>query len=91
MTIRQALKKLGATEIELKKGYRYQSGFFVLESVLYYVNSGDVDAAAYTGALRAYYRTAKDRKDFTGGQNRDFSALVLEVLGEPLTGCEFKS
>lgn len=78
--IRKAVELFGGTDIEIKKGYHYQYGFFVKDGQLYYVNTGD-DRMLKNGELDIYYRTAKDRNDFTGGQNLRGFNYALNRMG----------
>ena len=53
-----------ATDIKLSKNYYYCSGWFNVGEQVYYISSGDV---RWNSSIM--YRTAKDRKDYTGGIN----------------------
>jgi hypothetical protein len=74
--LRTALKKMGASEIELKSMYgnpeKEWSGFFIgnggifKENQLYYVHYNP--NFSYMGK-KVMYRTAEHRKDYTGGIN----------------------
>lgn len=65
-----------ATDIKLSKGYYYCYGFFNVGNQVYYINSGDTRLG-----LGIMYRTAKDRKDFTGGVNQFDFEDILEHSG----------
>ena len=69
ITLEKAIAVFGGTDIELKRGYHYQYGFFVKDGQLYYINSGDDRMLRTVGQLNIYFRTAKHRKDWTGGTN----------------------
>jgi len=60
------LAKIGVTEIELHRSHFYVSGFFHLHDQLYYFSISDV---RFFPDKRMLIRTAKNNKDFTGGQN----------------------
>ena len=70
-----------ATEIKLNKNYFYCSGWFNIGEQVYYISSMDVrtsniNALGVTGIM---YRTAKNRKDYTGGTNQwDFNNKLQE-------------
>lgn len=85
VSLKQALNKIGVTNIELKKNYYYQSGFFELKGELYYICSSDVRMPircvwqqSYSDEIPVFYRVAKHRKDFVGGRNLDFNKLAHE-------------
>lgn len=60
------LRKLGCTNIQMSYGFYYFSGFFTSATgQVYYLCSLDTRYNDY----RMFYRTAKDYKDYTGGQN----------------------
>ena len=62
-----------ATNIKLCKGYYYCNGFFNVGNQTYYINTGDTRIEG----IGTMYRTAKDRKDFTGGINQfDFDSKL---------------
>lgn len=60
------LKMVNATKIEFSKGHFYISGFFLVGEQWYYFSIPDVRDAY---ASKMLVRTAKDNKDYTGGQN----------------------
>ncbi|MBO7713989.1 MAG: hypothetical protein J6S85_10495 [Methanobrevibacter sp.] len=63
-----------ATDIKLTKGYFYCSGFFDVDGQTYYISTGDLRTN-----LGIMYRTAKDRKDYTGGINQwGFESILKE-------------
>lgn len=81
ISLRQALKIIGAKNIELHKGFYYQSGFYELNDQLYYIATSDDRFYKPNGELHIYYRTAKHRKDYTGGTNRHDFNQKLNSLG----------
>jgi hypothetical protein len=68
------LLSISATNIEFNYGHFYISGFFTIGTQAWYFSLSDVRGMEYNlnrdcmGKL--LYRTAKDYRDFTGGQNR---------------------
>ena len=63
-----ALAKLGCTNVEMSRQFYYFYGFFTSPTgQTYYFSSSDVRFGGYKDLL---YRTAKDRNDWTGGQNQ---------------------
>lgn len=65
--ITRNLKAMGCTKIELDYGFYYFSGFFTSKTgQVYYLSCSDIRHWGYEKLL---YRTAKDYKDYTGGQN----------------------
>ncbi len=61
------LHGIGATITEFSVGHYYVSGFFRIEGKCYYFSISDV---RHFELKQMLWRTAKDEKDFTGGQNR---------------------
>lgn len=58
----------GCKEFTFNTGHFYVSGFFTApDGGTMYFNTGDVRSGMHTWLL---YRTARDRKDYTGGPNR---------------------
>lgn len=68
------LKSIGATDIQIGKGHFYVSGFFTVDGQAWYFSLSDVRGIQYclnqSCMGKLLYRTAKNYKDFTGGQNR---------------------
>lgn len=62
------LKTVGATDIVIKPGHFYVSGFYTVKGQVWYVSVSDVRGGPR--ALSLLYRTAKDYKDFSGGSNQ---------------------
>lgn len=60
------LLSVGATNIEIKKGHFYISGFYTIGTQVWYFSLSDVR----DGNRPLMYRKAKDYKDFTGESNR---------------------
>lgn len=92
--IRKALEVIGATNIEIHKNYHEQSGFFEEDGQLYYFMTADDRwpglEASFTpdymqGEIPVMYRTAKHRKDYTGGDNRWDFLQILHKYGYKLT------
>ena len=90
ISLRQAIKLFGGTDIELNSGYHYSYGFFNKDGQLYYINSGDDRMRKSDGQLDVMYRTAEHRKDWTGGTNRwDFNK-TLNDMGYAVMTCRVK-
>ncbi len=71
------LKSIDATNIVFSRGHFYLSGFFTLNNQAWYFYLSDVRSMDYglknhpeSCRSKLLYRTAKDYKDYTGGQNR---------------------
>ena len=81
ISLRQALNILGAKNIELHKGFYYQSGFYELDNQLYYISTSDVRTfRGDNDELDIYYRTAEHRKAYTGGRNQlDFNKKLNDL------------
>lgn len=84
-----------ATDIKLNKNYYYCSGWFNIGNQTYYILSKDVrnnDINA-TGIFVSsiMYRTAENRKDYTGGTNQwDFNEKLQEK-GYMLSSVPYKT
>lgn len=91
VSLRQALRIIGAKDIELRKGWKYETGFCEINGVLHAVFTSDIDFRNSDGSLIVTYRTAKDRTDYVGGTNKDFSAMVSRDHGLKITTCSYKS
>lgn len=77
--IRKAVQLFGGTNIDIHKGYHYQSGFFDKDGKTYYISTGD-DRILKNGQLDVMYRVAIDRKDFVGGYNQwDFVRTINKM------------
>ena len=81
--LRKAIQLFGGDAIELHKGYHYQYGFFEKGGQLYYINTQD-DRCSIGGLPPVMYRTAKHRKDWTGGNNTWDFCSTLKSLGYEL-------
>lgn len=81
-----------ATDIKINKMYYECSGFFNVGEQVYYISSPDVRFWDINSlSLGIMYRTAKDRKDYTGGTNQwDFNER-LQNLGYKLSGVPYKT
>lgn len=68
------LQSIGATDIQIGKGHFYVSGFFTIDGQAWYFSLSDVRGMEYclnqSCMGKLLYRTAKNYKDYTGGQNR---------------------
>jgi len=83
----------GATDIKITKGYYYFFGFFNVGEQVYYISCADVRTTDFnsTGVGGIMYRTAKDRKDYTGGTNQwDFNNK-LQSMGYMLSNVPYKT
>ena len=80
------LKSQGATNIVFNRGHFYVSGFCTINNQVWYFNLSDVRDMEYclnqSCMGKLLYRTAKDYKDFTGGQNR--YATIRTGMGEDM-------
>lgn len=89
ISLMKALELFGGKEIEIHRGYRYRYGFFDKDNQCYYFNV-NVNGFGFGEAL---IRTAKDRKDYTGGTNTyvldSFLAERGYVLNVPTCNCDF--
>ena len=82
-----------ATEIKLNKNYFYCSGWFNIGEQVYYISSMDVRTSNINalGVTEIMYRTAKNRKDYTGGTNQwDFNNKLQEK-GYMLSSVPYKT
>lgn len=62
---KKELESAGATDIQIKAGHFYLSGFYTVKGQAWYFSLTDVRG----GGDSIMYRTARDYKDFTGGSN----------------------
>ena len=90
VSLRQAIKIFGGSNIKLKTGYYYQYGFFTKNNQLYYINSGDTRMCRPDGQLNIMYRTAKHDKDWTGGANQWDFLKALNDKGYRVVTCTVK-
>lgn len=70
------LMSIGATNIVFNKGHFSITGFFTVDAQTMYFSMSDVREISYARTTNPFtcfnklmYRTAKDYKDFSGGQN----------------------
>lgn len=75
--LKKAISIMGGTEITLQRGWRYMSGFFNLNGKLMYVSRNDEPMHG----LGTLVRTARHRKDWTGGMNEWWFDSELEKRG----------
>jgi len=65
------LKKVNGENLKMNTGHYYVSGFFTVDEQVWYFSISDVryfpEETIHNGML---IRTAKDYKDYTGGQNQ---------------------
>lgn len=75
------LQTIGATNIVFSRGHFYVSGFFTVGGQAYYFSISDVRGAEFR-MPQLMFRTAKDYKDYTGGQNRwvDIAPLIADKM-----------
>lgn len=89
ISLKKALELYGATNIEVHRNYRYRSGFFEKNGQLYYF-SVNINGEPFNNML---VRTAKDRKDYSGGDNtypmESFLSDYGYVLDIPPSNCDF--
>lgn len=69
------LKNIGATNIKFNVGHFYISGFFTVNCQAYYFSISDVRSSSF----ELLYRTVKDYKDYTGGQNR-YAKIMFNMI-----------
>lgn len=90
ISLKKALELFGGKNIEVHKGYRYRYGFFDKDEQCYYFS---VDVSGFGIGRDTLIRTAKDRKDYTGGTNTyvldSFLAERGYVLNVPTCNCDF--
>jgi len=86
--IRAALKKIGATDIEVRTGHLDKSGFFNLpgRGLMYFSFSRPMHCR---GAVMV--RTAQSRKDYRGGTNEWWFDEKLAELGYRVNLGELRS
>ena len=87
VSMQQAIKIFGGTDIKLKAAYHYQYGFFKKDGQLYYIDSGDDRMRKSDGQLDVMYRTAQHEKDWTGGTNQWDFLRKLNEKGYKVTRC----
>lgn len=92
ISLKKALELFGGKNIEVHKGYQYRYGFFDKDNQCYYFNTNVNGFGIRCGTL---IRTARDRKDYTGGANTYPLESFLEERGYkldvPACNCDFNS
>lgn len=79
VSLKKAMESIGLSEVKINNGFNYQSGFGKdSEGQIWYVNTGDWRWRSQLGTL---IRTARDYKDFTGGQNQYWFDDKLAEMG----------
>ena len=75
--INEELKSVGGVEYKQSVGHYYISGFFKVDEQPYYISISDV---RYNNpySINLLIRTAKDYKDFHGGNNHYINFMDLE-------------
>ncbi len=63
---KKEMQTVNVSDITFSVGHFYISGFFTKEEKTYYFSISDVRCPQY----KMLYRTAKDKKDYTGGSNQ---------------------
>ena len=93
ISLKKALEMLGFTNIEIHRGYNYRSGFMEKDGQTYYFATGDLRWQQPANNMFLMTRTAKDRKDFTGGPNEFWVVGKLAekgyVLNIPLYATDY--
>ena len=90
VSLQQAIKIFGGTDIKLHAAYHYQYGFFKKDGQLYYINSGDVTMRKSDGQLDVMYRTAEHDHDWIGGRNQWDFLNRLNEKGYKVMTCRYK-
>lgn len=91
VSLKKAIEILGGTDIELHANYYYCSGFFNWNGQLYYISTADVRTCPLNHSMSIMYRTAKHRKDFTGGTNTWNFYNLLKEKGYEVGSCRYKT
>lgn len=91
VSLRKAIEILGGTDIELKAGYYYCSGFFNWNGQLYYISTMDIRNRPLNHPMSIMYRTAEHRKDYTGGTNTWNFYNLLKEKGYEVGSCRYKT
>ena len=91
VSLKKAIEILGGTNIELKAGYYYCSGFFDMNGQTYYVSTSDIRVCPLNNSNSIMYRVVRDRKDFIGGVNLwDFKNKLADK-GYEVGSCRVKT
>lgn len=91
VSLKKAVELFGGVNIDLKRNYCEQSGFFEKDGQLYYINSGDVRMRRSDGQLNVMFRTAEHRRDYVGGINQWSFVRTLNNMGYAVTNCSYKT
>lgn len=81
VSLKRGLELLGFTNIEVHKNYNYRSGFMDKDGQTWYFLTSDLRFCKPANVTFLMCRTAKDRKDYTGGQNQYFAVPRLAEMG----------
>ena len=90
VSLKKAIEILGGTNIELHRGYYYCYGFYEKDGQLYYISTSDIRTCPLNSSASIMYRTAKDRKDYTGGVNTWDFYDRLAKKGYEVSSCPHK-
>lgn len=95
ISLKKGLELLGFSNITIKKGYNYRSGFAEFNGQLYYFSTTDLRFSKPTMHVFLLVRKAKNRQDFTGDANEYWvvSALAKKgyVIDIPLLKSDFNN
>jgi hypothetical protein len=93
VSLKKGLELLGFSKVEVNRGYNYRSGFMEKEGQTYYFSTFDLRDTSQSNSNFLMIRTAKDRKDYTGGRNTYYAVDKLAemgyVLNVPFAKCDF--
>jgi hypothetical protein len=67
---KKELSRVGAKNFEFHVNHFDITGFFEINDKLFYFSLGDIRGSHYKSSESLMYRTAKHRKDWTGGSNQ---------------------
>ena len=82
VSIKKGLGLLGFNNIEVSRGtYNYRSGFMDKDGQTYYFSTRDLRGNSPQDNSFLLTRTAKDRKDYTGGVNTYTAVNILRQMG----------
>lgn len=79
ISLKKALELYEATDIKIKIGYNFRSGFFRKDKQLYYFMTPDLRTT--TANLNVMTRTAQHLKDYNGGTNQYVLTPFINKLG----------
>jgi len=80
--MKKEMKIIDATNIEFSIGHFDITGFFDYKGELYYFSLSDIRGSNYNSTFSLLYRTAKHRKDWTGGSNQ--WVIIDENMGKKM-------